>query len=129
VLLPIDDSAPSGENWVCMGAQLREGMMSTDVLQTELKRIGKSGQLSLGKRYAGKTLRLERRADGTILLTSMVLVPESQMWTLKEPHRAAIARGMHWAATHPRRESDFDGMAKRALRRTGPLRAKHGSQR
>jgi hypothetical protein len=27
---------------------------------TEIKRVGRSGQISLGKRYAGKTLRLER---------------------------------------------------------------------
>lgn len=29
----------------------------------EIKVVGKSGQISLGKRFAGKTLRLERRQD------------------------------------------------------------------
>ena len=33
----------------------------------EIKVVGKSGQISLGKRYAGKTLRLERRRDGTLV--------------------------------------------------------------
>jgi hypothetical protein len=30
---------------------------------TEVKTVGRSGQISLGKRYAGKTLRLERFKD------------------------------------------------------------------
>jgi len=42
----------------------------------ELKVVGKSGQISLGKRFAGKTLCLERRADGTVLLTAVAMVPE-----------------------------------------------------
>jgi len=57
----------------------------------EIKVIGKSGQISLGKRCAGKTLRLERRTDGTVLLTAVAMVPESQLWTLDEPHRSRTA--------------------------------------
>ena len=36
----------------------------------EIKVVGKSGQISLGKRCAGKTLHLQRREDGSILITS-----------------------------------------------------------
>jgi Neuraminidase (sialidase) len=43
----------------------------------EIKVIGKSGQISLGKSYAGKSLRVERREDGSILLTAVAMVPES----------------------------------------------------
>ena len=45
--------------------------MALDTLEAdavEIKVVGKSGQISLGKRYAGKTLRLERRQDGTMVL-------------------------------------------------------------
>jgi len=54
--------------------------------------VGKSGQISLGKKYAGKVLRLDRLEDGAILLTSVAVVPESQLWTLQEPDRGRIAR-------------------------------------
>ncbi len=64
----------------------------------EIKVVGKSGQISLGKRYAGKKLRLERRKDGTILLTTVAVVPESQLWTFDEPDRSRIQRGLAWAA-------------------------------
>ncbi|HVT58711.1 MAG TPA: hypothetical protein VHR45_09935 [Thermoanaerobaculia bacterium] len=75
-------------------------------MSSEIKTVGKSGQVSLGKRYAGKLLRLDRRADGSIVLTAVAAVPESQLWTIREPDRTAIARGLEWAARTPRAESD-----------------------
>jgi hypothetical protein len=85
--------------------------------QVEIKVVGKSGQISLGKSYAGKTLRLERRRDGTMILTAVAVVPESQLWTLEEPARSRIARGLTWAAETPAQEADLDALAKRAQRR------------
>ena len=70
------------------------------VQDIEIKVVGKSGQISLGKRYAGKTLRLERREDGTVLLTAVAMVPENQLWTTEEPHRSRIERGLAWAAAN-----------------------------
>ena len=69
------------------------------VQDVEIKVVGKSGQISLGKRYAGKTLRLERRQDGTVVLTAVALVPENQHWTLEilaiieRDHAQMIRRG------------------------------------
>ena len=96
----------------------------TGTVSTEVKTVGKSGQISIGKSYAGKTLRLEKLADGTIVLTAVVMVPESQIWTTVEPHRSRIARGMEWAAKTPRAESDLDGLAEAASRRTGRVRGR-----
>lgn len=45
----------------------------------EIKVVGKSGQISLGKRFAGKVLRLDRLEDGSILLTPVAIVPESHL--------------------------------------------------
>ena len=78
----------------------------------EIKVVGKSGQISLGKRFAGKTLRLERRNDGTVLLTAVAMVPESQLWTLEEPHRSRIERGLAWAAQTEPRETVLDSLVK-----------------
>jgi hypothetical protein len=90
-------------------------MESTDIAPSpvEIKVVGKSGQISLGKSYAGKTLRLERRSDGTMILTAVAIVPESQVWTLEEPDRSRIARGLTWAAETPARETDLKTLTKR----------------
>lgn len=78
--------------------------------RVEIKVVGKSGQISLGKSYAGKTLRLERREDGTVVLTAVAMVPESQLWTLDQPHRARIERGLAWAAGTPPAETDLEDL-------------------
>ena len=91
----------------------------------EIKVVGKSGQISLGKKYAGKTLRLLRRDDGSILLTSVAMVPESQLWTLSEPHRSRIARGLAWAAETAPQETHIDVLLKRRTRKSlRPRRAR-----
>src|SRR5271167_1367516 len=87
------------------------------VNSAEIKVVGKSGQISLGKRYAGKTLRLERFNDGRIVLTAVRMVPESQLWTLEEPHRSRIERGLTWAAKNAPEESDLDRLVRPVLGR------------
>lgn len=77
----------------------------------EIKVVGKSGQISLGKRFAGKVLRLDRLADGSILLTAVAIVPESQLWTVAEPDRSAIARGLAWAESTPARTPERESPA------------------
>ena len=82
-----------------------------------IKVVGKSGQISLGKSYAGKTLRLQHRQDGSILITSVAVVPESQLWTIEEPNRSRIARGLAWAAKTRPTETDMKVLLKRRTRR------------
>lgn len=83
----------------------------------EIKVVGKSGQISLGKRYAGKTLELQRLEDGSLLLRAVAMVPESQLWTLEEPHRSKIARGLAWAAETAPQESDLDSLVRQSAKR------------
>ncbi len=90
--------------------------------RVEIKVVGKSGQISLGKGYAGKTLRLERRRDGTVVLTAVAMVPESQLWTLKEPHRSRIERGLAWAAATAPQATDVASLLKRRTTRLGRRR-------
>ena len=94
-------------------------MKSTDSLagDVEIKVVGKSGQISLGKRYVGKTLRLERRQDGTVVLTAVAMVPENQLWTLEEPHRSRIERGLTWAAATEPQETEVEGLLKGRTKR------------
>lgn len=88
----------------------------------EIKVVGRSGQIALGKAYAGKALRLERREDGSILLTAVAMVPESQLWTLEAPHRSRIERGLAWAARTAPAETNLNVLLKRRARRRGRTR-------
>ena len=81
-----------------------------------LKRVGQSGQISLGRELAGKLLRLEELEDGRLLLTPVVDVPESQVWTVREPDRSRIGRGLAWAAANPPKETVVSGLVAKAKR-------------
>ena len=98
--------------------------LKAPVEATELKVVGKSGQISLGKRFAGKTLRMERRSDGSVLLIAVAMVPETQLWTLEEPHRSKIRRGLAWAAETSPQETSLDDLIKTS--RTGRPGRKRG---
>lgn len=91
-------------------------MRARSLRPLEIKTVGKSGQISLGKSYAGKTLRLDRLKNGRILLTQVAMVPESQLWTLREPDRSKITRGLAWAAETEPSETDLDSLFARALK-------------
>jgi hypothetical protein len=80
----------------------------------EIKVVGKSGQISLGKSYAGRTLRVERYKDGSIVLTVVAIVPENQLWTLEEPHHSRIAQGLAWAADTKPQETEIDALVRRS---------------
>jgi hypothetical protein len=95
-----------------------------DSHHTEVKTVGRSGQISLGKRYAGKTLRLQRFRDGRIVLTAVAMVPESQLWTLAEPDRSRIERGLDWAAKTSPAETNLDDLLKRQPRKVPRPRAR-----
>jgi chromosomal replication initiation ATPase DnaA len=86
-------------------------------MQPELKRVGQSGQISVGRELAGKLLRLEQLDDGRLLLTPVVDVPESQLWTLREPHKSRIERGLAWAAATPAKETAVAAVVSKAKRR------------
>ncbi|MBK5298908.1 MAG: hypothetical protein JJE40_17275 [Vicinamibacteria bacterium] len=90
----------------------------------EIKVVGKSGQISLGKRFAGKTLRVERRQDGTVVLTAVAMVPEHQLWALEEPHRSRIERGLSWAGATAPRDTDIDTLRKPMAKRAGAARGR-----
>lgn len=93
--------------------------LSSSRQRGEIKSVGKSGQISLGKRYAGKMFSVRHQPDGSLLLTAVAMVPESQLWTLREPDRGAIVRGMSWAASAPPSETDLDDLLAKASRRAG----------
>ena len=92
--------------------------------KVEIKVVGKSGQISLGKSYAGKTFRLERLAESRLVLTAVAIVPESQLWMLSEPHRSRIERGLAWAGKTEPHETPVETLLKRRSKTEAHSRAR-----
>lgn len=57
-----------------------------------LKEVGASGQISLGKKYAGQLFEVQTAPDGTITLMPVKVVP-APLTAQEEPARYAAAAG------------------------------------
>lgn len=93
-------------------------------MNVELKTVGASGQISLGKKYAGRTVAVEQREDGVWLVRTAKVIPDNELWLHEEPFRSELTAAIEWADTHPAAVSDLEAF-ERKLRRM----KKHGRRR
>ncbi len=79
----------------------------------EIKKVGSSGQIMLGEHLAGKFLRIEEKPDGTMVLTPVIDIPESQLWVFEEPNKSKVLAAVVWAQEHPAQVTDVDQLLER----------------
>jgi hypothetical protein len=78
-----------------------------------LKMVGNSGQLSLGKQYAGRYFEVELREDGSIVLTPMRVIPESDAWLYTAEMQERLRAADDWMDRNPPAETDLDALEKK----------------
>lgn len=93
--------------------------MNTD---TDIKRVGKSGQISLGKQLAGQYFREQRQEDGSIVLVPVVVISKSH-WSVRDEGK--IRKAIAWAAENPPQKSDVDELVAKPEKKSGS-RSKRG---
>ena len=69
--------------------------------EVEIKTIGASGQLYIGKAYAGKTVMIEKREPGVWLIRTASVIPDNEKWLHTPEAQASLQRAMAWADAHP----------------------------
>lgn len=75
--------------------------MATTISQPSVKIIGANGQLSLGKRFAGRQVLVEEQEPGVWLVRTATVVPDNERW-LQEPRNAAdLQSALAWAQANP----------------------------
>lgn len=76
----------------------------------KLKVIGTSGQISLGKEYAGRHVTVEEVGEETWLITGVAVIPKSELW-LHEPQTSAVlTRAIRRAETTPPQDTDLNSL-------------------
>ena len=80
---------------------MKENMMN-------LKTVGKSGQISLGKALAGMDFIMEIQQDGDIMLKRALVIPANERWLHEPEVKEALARADEWMRNNPARETDLD---------------------
>jgi len=73
----------------------------------DIKTVGKSGQISLGKALAGSRFVMETLATGDILLKRAMVIPMNEQWLHEPAMREKLARADEWMRKNPPTQSDL----------------------
>jgi len=73
-----------------------------------IKQIGSSGQISLGKEYAGRNVLIEKMDEGVWIIKTGRFIPDNEKW-MHQPHVANdIDKAIAWAEQNPPKETDLN---------------------
>ncbi|MEX2534044.1 MAG: hypothetical protein WD273_00470 [Trueperaceae bacterium] len=73
-----------------------------------IKRVGASGQISLGKEYAGRTVVMESPEEGVWIIRTAQVIPDNELWLHEEPNKHKVKAGLAWAKESPTIPNDLD---------------------
>ncbi len=80
---------------------------------TAIKTVGRSGQISLGKEYAGRHVLVEETAPGVWLVKLGEFIPDNEQWLWEPQAKTILDRAVTWAETHPPQATDLEALAER----------------
>jgi hypothetical protein len=75
-----------------------------------IKSVGRSGQISLGKKFAGQTVLVDQIEAGVWIVKVGQFVPNSEQWLHQSKARAEINEAVTWAEKNPPRKSDLKAL-------------------
>ncbi len=78
-------------------------------MTASVKRVGASGQISLGKEFAGRTVLVESTEPGVWVIKTAQTIPDSELW-LHQPEAAARLERALAAIDQPPSEGDLDAL-------------------
>jgi len=78
-----------------------------------IKTVGQSGQIALGKAYAGRHVLMDELEPGVWLVKLGEFIPDSERWLHAPDVKAELDEAIAWAESHPALETDLDALAKR----------------
>jgi hypothetical protein len=79
-----------------------------DNSQPTVKIVGANGQISLGKRYAGRQVLVEQSEPGVWIVRTATVIPDNERW-LHQPQAAEdLENALKWATDHESQESDTE---------------------
>ena len=86
-------------------------------MPVDVKTVGSSGQISLGKHNAGRTVTVEQIEDGVWVIKAARVIPETELWLHSSSASRNLTRAIDWAERNPARSSSLDALERRLARR------------
>jgi hypothetical protein len=87
--------------------------MPAHTSHSAVKVVGRNGQISLGKQYAGRQVLMEEYEPGVWLVRTATVVPDNERWLLNEQTTNALDEALDWAQYHPASDDTADVLLKR----------------
>ena len=75
---------------------------------SNVKTISLGGQISLGKKYAGQQVLVEKIEEGYWTIRTSITIPTNEKWLWEEPFKSQLDASIKWAANHPSQATDLD---------------------
>jgi len=82
-------------------------------MPVEIKTIGSSGQISLGKEYAGRTVMVEELETGVWLIKTAQVIPDNELWLHTPEAKASLDRALEYSDRTERSESDLAALSRK----------------
>ncbi len=76
-----------------------------------IKTVGSSGQIALGKEYAGRHVLVDQVEPGVWIIKLGKFVPDSERWLLEPNVQLEVDEAITWAENNPPRPSDLGELA------------------
>jgi hypothetical protein len=78
-----------------------------------IKVIGKSGQIALGKEYAGRSVLVDQLEPGVWIIKVGEFIPDSERWLYDAHVQKEVEEAIAWAERNPPRVTDLEALAAR----------------
>jgi hypothetical protein len=79
----------------------------------EIKTVGNSGEISLGKKYAGRTVIVEEVESGVWMIRTARVIPDNELWLRAPEARESLEEALEWSARNPRGKTDLKSLTRR----------------
>ncbi len=83
---------------------------------SSVKTIGASGQIALGKEYAGRHVVVEELEAGVWVVKLGEFVPDNERWLRTAEVSEELDQAVAWAEVNPAARSDLNKLSKRGKR-------------
>ncbi len=64
--------------------------------------VTKNGQISLGKKFAGKTIQIIENDNHTLTIIPVIVIPENEKWLYMNNNMEKIDKSIEWAESNDR---------------------------
>ena len=81
----------------------------------QIKTIGKNGQISLGKEFAGETVLIDNIEPGVWIVKIGKFIPNNEQWLYQKDNSTKLDEALTWAANNEPLATDLTELESKLL--------------